>query len=456
MSQATLSPSPYRNSSLFSGYYLDERIDDLEEWDCDQEAHETFEELQRLWDEEGGLVAGYKEHALLGSWIDEVLDILGFGRQSETTIPRGNGYNDRLLFASEETRRDAAKRGLDGDTEAMYGMAAAVLEAKQWDVDFTKKFNEDRSYRDASHQIKYYLERTPERLQWGILTNGKKWRLYGTKDYATEVYYEVDLPELLESGDIEEFKYFYAFFRPDAFRETGGTTFLDRVWNESETAAQELGEDLQDNVFTALRVLGEGFIHTNDLNIDPDDAAARAELKEQSLVLLYRLMFVLYAESRGLIHPDDPDAQEEYDEHFSLDEVRLEIHDRITSGDSYDDWSGYATQIWGQLEDLFNLIDEGQENLGIPPYNGGLFNEEEHTFQPTTRLQTDTLRRSFIDWGRPKTKKESQSQPTMPISIPVTLAVSTKGSSNTNSALRQNRMLPSLKTVDRSGSQERK
>ncbi len=71
------------------------------------------------------------------------------------------------------------------------------------------------------------------------------------------------------------------------------------MWSESETVAQELGEDLQDNVFTAVRVLGRGFVETNDLEIDPDDDAALAELKEQSLVLLYRLMFVLYAESRG-------------------------------------------------------------------------------------------------------------------------------------------------------------
>ena len=381
MSQATLGQSPYRNSSLFSGYYLDERIDDLEEWKCDQQAQDAFEELQRLWELEGDLVSGYKEDELLSSWIDEVLDILGFGTQSETTVPgSGGGYNDRLLFDSEETRRDAAKRAMDGNQEAMYGMASAVLEAKQWDANFSQKFDEQRSYRDASHQIKYYLEHTPERLQWGILTDGKKWRLYGTKDYATEIYYEVDLPELLEAGNIDDFKYFYAFFRPEAFREVAGTTFLDTVWNESETAAQELGEDLQDNVFTALRVLGEGFIHTNDLDIDPDDEAARAELKEQSLVLLYRLMFVLYAESRGLIHPEDPDAQTEYEENFSLDQIRLDIHDQITSGDSYDDWSGYATQIWGQLEDLFQLIDEGQESLGIPPYNGGLFDDEANTF----------------------------------------------------------------------------
>jgi len=46
-------------------------------------------------------------------------------------------------------------------------------------------------------------------------------------------------------------------------------------------------------------------------------------LKEQSLVLLYRLMFVLYAESRNLIHPEEQEAIEEYEENFSLDQLRL-------------------------------------------------------------------------------------------------------------------------------------
>nr|WP_229380500.1 Eco57I restriction-modification methylase domain-containing protein [Haloarcula sinaiiensis] len=379
MSQATLG-SPYRNSDLFAGYYLDERVADLDDWECDDEAAQAFEDLQALWEAEGDLLPSYNEDELLGAWIDEVLDILGFDTLQETTLPDSGGYNDRLLFESADARRDAARQKRDGNTEGMYGLSAAVLEAKQWDADFTERFSEQRSYRDASHQIKYYLEHTPERVAWGVLTNGKQWRLYGTKDYATETYYEVNLPELLEEGDLEAFKYFYAFFRPEAFRETAGTSFLDTVWNESETAAQELGEDLQDNVFTALRVLGEGFIHTNDLNIDPDDEDARAELKEQSLVLLYRLMFVLYAESRGLIHPDDPDAQDEYEEHFSLDQLRADIHEDIQSGDSFEDYSGHSTRMWNRLENLFGLVDEGEKSLGIPPYNGGLFDEDQHEF----------------------------------------------------------------------------
>ena len=380
MSQAILAADPYLNSNLFSGYYLDERIDDLDAWDCDTEARDAFEKLQTLWELEGDLVDSYNEDELLDSWIDEVLDVLGFGTLSETTLPNSDGYNDRLLFGSEDTRRDAARRKKSGDVDAMYGLAAAILEAKQWDANFTERFAEYRSYRDASHQIKYYLERTPERVRWGVLTDGRKWRLYGTKDYATETYYEVDLPELLESDNLEAFKYFYVFFRPDAFAETAGTSFLDTVWSESETAAQELGEDLQDNVFTALRVLGEGFVATNDLDIDPDDAAARDELKEQSLVLLYRLMFVLYAESRGLIHPDNPAAEAEYEENFSLTQLRSEIHGAIQSGESFADYSEFSTTMWSRLQDLFGLVDAGEQSLGIPPYNGGLFDDDAHEF----------------------------------------------------------------------------
>ncbi|MWG36154.1 Eco57I restriction-modification methylase domain-containing protein [Halomarina oriensis] len=380
MSQATLPPTPYLNSSLFSGYYLDERVADLDAWDCDEEATAAFETLVELWNEESGLVGTYKEDELLDSWIDEVLSVLGFDTLSESTIPEGTGYTDRLLYDSAERRRDAVGKDQSENVDAKFGLASAVLEAKQWDTDFTKKFDEQRSYRDASHQIKYYLERTPERLRWGVLTDGRKWRLYGTKDYETQTYYEIDLPELLESGSVERFKYFYVFFRAAAFHETAETCFLDRVWNESETAAQELGEDLQDNVFTALRVLGEGFVEENDLDIGPEDEAARDELKEQSLVLLYRLMFVLYAESRGLIHPDDPDAESEYQEHFSIEQLRSEIHDTIEGGDSFEDYSEHSTSMWSRLQDLFRLVDEGEDALGIPPYNGGLFDAERHAF----------------------------------------------------------------------------
>ncbi|USZ69158.1 N-6 DNA methylase [Halorussus salilacus] len=392
MSQPTLSSEPYRNSNLFSGYYLDERIAELDEWEDAEGVEGAFERLQALYEREQKVVEGQKEDALIDAWIDPVLEILGYGSRPEVTLPDGGGYIDRLLFDSEEARREAEMEAMEADEEVLFKKASGLLEAKQWNASFTQRFSEERQYRDASHQVKFYLERTPESVQWGILTNGRKWRLYGTNDYETQTFYEIDLPELLEFGDVEDFKYFYLFFRPEAFREVSGSTFLDTVWNESETAAQELGEDLQDNVFTALRVLGKGFVETNDLHIDPDDEAALDELKEQSLVLLYRLMFVLYAESRNLIDPDDSTAKQKYDENFSLDRKRLDILDTIDSGESFDSaYSEYSMSIWQRLQDLFRLIDQGEDDLGIPPYNGGLFDADEHEFLAENRVADEYI-----------------------------------------------------------------
>ncbi|EMA48131.1 putative restriction/modification enzyme, partial [Halococcus morrhuae DSM 1307] len=313
-----------------------------------------------------------------------MLEALGYETLEETPLVDARGSIDRTLYDTEDDQMAAAVMKADGEHTGMYAQSLSILEAKQWGADFTDRFSDQRSYRDASHQLKSYLEHTPESISWGILTNGKKWRLYGTKDYETETYYEIDLPELLESGSVERFKYFYVLFRPAAFRESAGTTFLETVWSESETAAQELGEDLQDNVFTALRVLGEGFVETNDLDIDPTDDERLAELKEQSLVLLYRLMFVLYAESRDLIDPEDPNRRSEYEENFSLGVLRQDIREKVGETPSESaferEFSEYSFSMWNRLERLFSLVDTGNDDLGIPPYNGGLFDEDRHDF----------------------------------------------------------------------------
>ena len=53
---------------------------------------------------------------------------------------------------------------------------------------------------------------------WGILTNGRLWRLYHRETaHKLDRFYEVDLQELVEGGDPEKFLYFYAFFRRAAF-----------------------------------------------------------------------------------------------------------------------------------------------------------------------------------------------------------------------------------------------
>ncbi len=143
-----------------------------------------------------------------------------------------------------------------------YRRDVAVGDAKSWKISLDKSRKGQVSFemRNPSFQIDVYLRDTLP--NWAILTSVRLWRLYHeTTSYKLDYYYEVDLPALLAAGDIENFKYFYLFFRRAAFGQTvDGGCFLDRVREESMTQAQEIGEDLKENVCRAMKILAQGFL----------------------------------------------------------------------------------------------------------------------------------------------------------------------------------------------------
>lgn len=392
---------PYNNSELFLERFLDDSVPQLPEWDCEADATEAFCALHELYENEyqDGYVENYdNEEDNLDKWIEEVLCHLGYDYLGETGLPGTSGAVDRVLFSTETARKDSVMPRVSNDYDTVYDNAVTLLEAKQWNADFDQKFSEDRNYFNAGDQIKYYLSHVPpESVEWGILTNGRHWRLYGTQDYQTYIYYEIDLINVIESGDLEDFKYFYCFFRPDAFiADSDGRCFLDAVYEESENTARDIGSDLQDNVFRSLAILGEGFIDTNNLelyddgridprslNIDiPDDETFTLQnLKEQSLAFLYRLMFAFYAESRGLLQPDAMENQRTYRVELSL----LELRDNIVKcGDTPDAAANTylveSTTQWDRLDTFFRIIDQGKSSIGMSAYDGGLFDRREHAF----------------------------------------------------------------------------
>jgi hypothetical protein len=55
MDQTMATDDPYTNSDLFSSYYLDERLQRLDVWECGDSARETLNQLQELFDQESHL-----------------------------------------------------------------------------------------------------------------------------------------------------------------------------------------------------------------------------------------------------------------------------------------------------------------------------------------------------------------------------------------------------------------
>ena len=80
------------------------------------------------------------------------------------------------------------------------------------------------------------------------------------------------------------------------------------------------------------------------------------------------MLFVLYAEDRGLL----PVKDIRFDD-YALRKSRLDVGRRKDAGDAF---SSVAKTIWSRFADLAEMIDKGDPSVGLPPYNGGLFNGE--------------------------------------------------------------------------------
>ena len=94
--------------------------------------------------------------------------------------------------------------------------------------------------------------------------------------------------------------------------------------------------------------------------------APLAEVREAALILLYRLLFILYAEDRDLL----PVRDERYDDYALRDRVRGDVGRRKDLGDVF---SETAARYWSAVDDLCRAVDQGDASIGLPPYNGGLF-----------------------------------------------------------------------------------
>ena len=360
------------NRDLFSNHYLNDHLRNTEPWTepSKGEVESAYTEIKEILDNKRSRVEDYNEAQLDRNVIRPIFDILDISFEIEETVMRNARRPDYGFFPSEEAADTAF------DRENFYEEAIAVADAKRWGRKLDTRGEEKRDFENPSYQIHRYLQETP--AEWAVLTNGEKWRVYyGPTSHRLDSFYEIDLPALLdavdEDGDLEAFKEFYLFFRQDAFLpDQSGDCFLDDVYDESSVFAEELGEDLQENIYKAIRVLAEGFLDTND-DLSEENLGL---VHDSSLIYLYRLIFVLYAESEGRnLLPTD---NEIYAESYSLNELKQTVvENRDETQKHYQTWQ---TNLWDRLDELFVLIDEGsqgqnipKEDLYIPAYNGGLF-----------------------------------------------------------------------------------
>ena len=378
-------PDAVKNQSLFSNYYLDSLIGGQTQWADTPDIESDYAAIKARFDAVVPNAEDLNEAQTEHEFIQPLLEQLGhtFEVQPALYTSQGTKRPDYAFFASGDAH-DAALT--DINTNEFFRTTLAVGDAKKWSRNLDRKTEDGGdpfNNQNPNYQIDFYLRGADK--DWGILTNGGQWRLYHRQtSYRLDSFYEVDLAALLsENGDLDAFRYFYCLFRRDAFTpDASGASFLDLILGESQQYTVAVSDDLKNRVYDALRLLIDGFLKFPRNGFDQANPPLE-EIRTNSLILLYRILFTLYAESRGLLPVENPD----YAARYSLAALAETVHETLDRGDLI---IPTISDYWARLRGLFTLINDGWDDL-IPQYNGGLFNPTSHPFLEDNELGNKAL-----------------------------------------------------------------
>jgi hypothetical protein len=237
--------------------------------------------------------------------------------------------------------------------------------------------------------VQEYLNRT-EHL-WGIVTNGLQWRLLRDSSLMTRLtYIEFDLEQILEGENLAEFGLFYRLFHRSRLpigMDDAHECLLEFYHQETLQQGGRVRDRLRDGVERAIAQLGNGFLQhpknqaLRDALTPPSPSLGEGgrgdegkisdrDFYRQILLLIYRLLFLMVAESHNLLLTgEDPEKVRIYEEYYSIERLRSLAEKAIVPRrEGFQD-------LWQGLRVTFCLFDENWrgELLGLSPLNADLF-----------------------------------------------------------------------------------
>jgi hypothetical protein len=280
------------------------------------------------------------------------------------------GFSDVQVVHSPKFRND---RNFPVTLEALGGRVPVIVVPPSDSLDHaSNSLSQDRR-RSAASALQDWLN-ADEAALWGLCTNGESLRLLRDNESLTRpAYLEADLRQIFEAEDYAGFSALWLVLHASRFGRAGALPSdcpLER-WRESGSKEGLAARDrLRDGVEAALLALGTGFL-TNPANAElstrlRDGTWPIDEYFRQLLRLVYRLIFLLAAEDRKLLHT--PQASEEqrklYANGYSLGSLRDRAIRRSGWDNFHDRWSG--------LRVTFRALANGEPRLGLPAL-GGIF-----------------------------------------------------------------------------------
>ncbi|MBE3573371.1 MAG: hypothetical protein IMW95_10570, partial [Moorella humiferrea] len=236
--------------------------------------------------------------------------------------------------------------------------------------------------------VQEYLNRS-EHL-WGIVTNGRVLRILRDSTRLTRLaYIEFDLEQMLAAEKFNDFALLYRLVHrtrlPRSLAEAP-QCLLEQYYQQGIEAGGRVREHLREGVEEALKILANGFL-AHPANKDlrqrlQEGKVTPLEYYRQLLRLIYRLLFLMVAEERGLIGArHDAEKSRIYQEFYSVSRFR-KLAEGYTSG------ARHHCDLWLGLLTTFRLFagEELARRLGMGVLDGDLFGAQAIPDLEGTRL----------------------------------------------------------------------
>ena len=250
---------------------------------------------------------------------------------------------------------------------------AAICEAKAWD----KALDTGRAHLDnPHHQLMDYLATL--RVRFGILTNGRHWRLYDTQEItARKTYLQIDLERVLQLDDAAEqqraLALFAFFFGRDTYApaQSDGdqaSSTLAQALERAQTHALAVEENLKAVIYgyageeSLFELMGKSLWQAQ-AKLPAASRPSLEQVYENTVILLFRLLFIVYFEDRNR----DLLAQHPFYKRYSLKNLYQSLSQNASAAADARFDGIHA------LKELFEVLDEGAPDIDLPLFNGGLF-----------------------------------------------------------------------------------
>lgn len=225
--------------------------------------------------------------------------------------------------------------------------------------------------------VQEYLNRT-EHL-WGLVTNGLTLRLLRDSTFVRrQAYVEFDLAAIFEESRFQDFaalnRLLHRTRLPRGVADASDC-LLEQYYTHSVEQGGRIREHLRDGVEECITRLANGFLRhrANDelrRRVSPartgNEHISAEDLYRQLLRLVYRFLFLLVSEDRGLLSSDPI-----YREHYGIARLRRLLENQAVSTEHDDLWQSLRV-LWKVLSD-----EKLAAFLTLAPLNGELFTPQE-------------------------------------------------------------------------------